>query len=213
MPEHPEDFALPWCQKILKDPSYMKIPLQNRLPPARFSSMGSNRCFAQTLNTPDSIRNYQPIYHPASSTGPKEHLVLVSVGSGLDSWDGILSGGILCLLVDNVCAIMASTEFGGREAVTVELVTRFKRKMHTPGVALCRAREEKREGRKLWIRGTVEDGMGQVFAEADALFWDPGVGVKVGKSKDRSSLERKRSGNVELKQGPNQSTSAVKAKL
>jgi thioesterase superfamily protein 4 len=152
--------------------------------------MGSNRCFAQTLNTPSAIRNYQPIYRPAIQedsshpASPKEQLVLVSVGDGLDSWDGILSGGILCLLVDNVCAIMASTEFAGREAITTELKTTFVRKMRTPGVALCRAREIRREGRKLWIRGTVEDGEGGVYVEAEAIFWDPGVGRRVGGSRE-----------------------------
>lgn len=188
MPEHPEDFSAPWCQAILQDPTYKKIPLQNRLPPLRFASMGANRCFAQTLNTPASIRNYQPIYHPGSPSSspptPREHLVLVSVGSGLDSWDGILSGGILCLLVDNVCAIMASTGFEGRKAVTTELKTRFVRKMRTPGVALCRAREMRRDGRRLWIRGTVEDGEGGIYVEAEAEFWDPGVWKKASAGKD-----------------------------
>lgn len=87
-----------------------------------------------------------------------EMITLVSLGSGLDSWDGTLSGGILCLLVDNLCAILASMVVQGRAAVTTELKTTFKKRMRTPDLALCRAQITRRAGRKLWIRGTVEDG-------------------------------------------------------
>jgi hypothetical protein len=112
--------------------------------------MGSNRAFAITLNTPRAIRAYQLIYRPpnpdAFPPSELEMLSIVSIGDGLDSWDGILSGGILCLLVDNASAILASITFQGRAVVTMELKTAFKKSMKTPGLALCTARIEKKEG-------------------------------------------------------------------
>lgn len=80
-------------------------------------------------------------------------------------------------------------ECGARKVKTVTLETRFRKVVRTPSVLLCRARlveggdngdggQKERgrsgKGRKLEIRGTVEDGLGGVYAEAKAVFWDAG---------------------------------------
>jgi hypothetical protein len=38
---------------------------------------------------------------------------------------------------------------------------------------LCTAKFEKKEGRKAWVVGTIEDGLGVVYATGEALFVNP----------------------------------------
>lgn len=46
----------------------------------------------------------------------------------------------------------------------------YKKPVPTPSTVLCRSWVERKEGRKVWGKGTVEDGMGTVFALGEALF-------------------------------------------
>jgi hypothetical protein len=62
----------------------------------------------------------------------------------------------------------------GYPSFTAYLNTLFKLPVATPGVVLCRASVRRSAGRKFWVSGSLEDGCGTVFAEADGLF----IGVK-----------------------------------
>lgn len=42
--------------------------------------------------------------------------------------------------------------------------------MPTPGVVLCTAKIERQDGRKLYVRATVEDGAGTVYTTGEAMF-------------------------------------------
>ena len=54
--------------------------------------------------------------------------------------------------------------------VTGELAVKYERPLPIPGVVLGRAWLEKIDGRKVWIRGLLEDGNGLVFATGQSLF-------------------------------------------
>ena len=54
--------------------------------------------------------------------------------------------------------------------VTAELSMEYERPLPIPNVVLCRSWVEKTEGRKVWIKGELEDGTGLVFARAQSLF-------------------------------------------
>lgn len=53
---------------------------------------------------------------------------------------------------------------------TASLKIDFRRPVRTPGVLLCRSWLERREGRKLWVKGRVEDGQGGLYAEGESLW-------------------------------------------
>lgn len=53
---------------------------------------------------------------------------------------------------------------------TAELTIKYERPLPTPGVVLCRSWVEKTEGRKVWIKGVLEDGKGVIFARGQSLF-------------------------------------------
>lgn len=52
----------------------------------------------------------------------------------------------------------------------VDLNISYKKPIPTPGPVLCRARLEKLDGKKLYVRGTIEDGAGTVYTVGDAMF-------------------------------------------
>ena len=54
--------------------------------------------------------------------------------------------------------------------VTAELTVKYEKPMPIPGVVLCRSWIEKTEGRKVWLKGVLEDGKGLVFATSRSLF-------------------------------------------
>ena len=53
---------------------------------------------------------------------------------------------------------------------TAELTVKYEKPLSTPGVVLCRSWVEKVEGRKVWIKGVLEDGKGLVFARGQSLY-------------------------------------------
>lgn len=77
----------------------------------------------------------------------------------------------MSLLLDEVIGSAAEFERGSDEStMTAYLKVDYKGPVRTPGTVLCRAWLERREGRKMWGRGTVEDGRGGVLAVGEALF-------------------------------------------
>jgi thioesterase superfamily protein 4 len=48
----------------------------------------------------------------------------------------------------------------------------YKKPVPTPGVFLCTATFERRERTKIFLRATVEDGAGVVYAVGEGMFVD-----------------------------------------
>ena len=57
-----------------------------------------------------------------------------------------------------------------RSIVTAYLKVDYKAPVRTPGVVLCRAWVEKSAGKKMYGKGTIEDGEGSILAFGEALF-------------------------------------------
>lgn len=58
----------------------------------------------------------------------------------------------------------------GKATMTAYLKVDYKRPVRTPSVVLVRGWVERVEGRKMWVGGAIEDGMGVVFATGEGLF-------------------------------------------
>jgi acyl-CoA thioesterase FadM len=50
------------------------------------------------------------------------------------------------------------------------LNTTYKRPIPVPGPVLCTAKIERQDGRKLYVRATIEDGTGTVYTTGDCMF-------------------------------------------
>ena len=53
---------------------------------------------------------------------------------------------------------------------TVRLTVEYKKPVRTPGTVMARAWIVKIEGRKVWVEGVVEDGEGNVHAQAEGMW-------------------------------------------
>jgi len=72
----------------------------------------------------------------------------------------------------------------GKVSVTMELKTRYKRLVMLPGAVMVRTWvEERSQGRKLFIKGVVEDGAGNIYAEGDNMSLEVVLDPKAAKAK------------------------------
>ena len=165
------DFSAQWCQDLLNSPDLINISTEDRRPRPPSDRIIVNTLFSETLKTDATIRAWQVLRekHTHSSDISPALLVLMSLGSGLQGHKGLLHGGIMGATLDQVtsmCAVLTA----GPKSVTADLNIRYKKSVPLPSVMLCRAKATKRDGRRLSVLGTIEDGTGTIFCEADSVF-------------------------------------------
>ena len=166
---------------------------------------------AETLSTDSTIRKFYTFYRhlpgfPKSTasanssnkeltnssvdidTNPNnplagEAIALLYFGSGVNGHPHVLHGGITSTVFDEVMSLVAYLHHPpGTASYTAFLNVNFRKPLPTPGWALCRCwLEKKSAGRKCFVRGVMEDGMGGVFAEGESLFLEFEVSDKDGK--------------------------------
>ena len=169
MPEEAtSDFSLPWCCALFDSPTWKAIPTASRQRP---NDDTENSLMIDTLWNDRGVRAMQTFIKSNNpSPSDMEVLQLFSLGSGINGISGTCHGAIISLMLDEVTAQLATGLFGRYEIVTGTLSVRFKRRLETPRVVLCRAwLEGSVQARKLTIKGTLEDGVGGVFATVDAI--------------------------------------------
>ncbi|KAL2001818.1 hypothetical protein VTN02DRAFT_1161 [Thermoascus thermophilus] len=196
-----------WCADLLADPSLQPVRASSRV---KRPSTTSCALIGETLNTENTFRAWQCFYRagagassgrknenengnnsttpPPDADAADELLILFSLGTGMDGHAGVLHGGILAVMFDELLGTLATTAIPqpqDKEDVsgdwtpiyTVSLTIRFRRPLTTPGFVLGRAwcddagRRRTSYGRKVWVRGVLEDGEGgEVFAEGEAVY-------------------------------------------
>ncbi|PPJ54893.1 hypothetical protein CBER1_06056 [Cercospora berteroae] len=167
---------LEWVQAIIRDPAWKEIVYPSRTI-TRNSTTQS--LFSRTFATLDTLRACQAFarIHDGRS-GEKsdtnvhkkeEAIVIVSLGRGLDGHPGLAHGGTIAALFDE-CLGVGAVRILTRPSMTGQLTIKYKAPVPTPSVVLVRCSLSKHEGRKAWVSGTMEDGMGKVYAESEALF-------------------------------------------
>ena len=171
MPEESiSDFSLPWCKALLADSSLEPVPTFSRV---RHHGSTENSLLAISLRTPNTIRACMClIERPADSRtlGTSIHM-LFSLGSGVNGISGVCHGSIVTLMFDEAFGQLMTTFLDRDWLITAELAVSFKRPLRTPAVVLCTTWiETEPEGRKTWMRGKLEDGLGGVYAEGRALY-------------------------------------------
>lgn len=157
----------PWATALLSTPTL--TPFQT---PTRTASLAdTHTLIGQTLNTQSTLAAWQPLYRAPDSEHPSgETLLLVKLGPGLDGHKGLLHGGMVSCLLDEVmghAAYMSHDEM----AFTANMRVEFRAPVRTPGVVLLRAfLEERSKGRKMYVKAVLEDGEGRLAAEGECLY-------------------------------------------
>ena len=77
----------------------------------------------------------------------------------------------MSLLLDEVIGTAADNlRPHDKSMMTAFLKVDYKAPVRTPGTVMCRAWVDKSSGKKMYGKGTVEDGEGKVLASGEALF-------------------------------------------
>lgn len=173
MPQEPShDFSQPWCLAIARDPAWKLIPTSSR---ATHPASTENSLVAETLRTARAVRAVQTYVKqsPGGAAPPErtEVRMMFSLGEGVNGIAGTCHGGLIGLMLDEVTGQLAAEMFGRYHIITAEMKVAYKRKLLTPATVLCRAGlAEEVKGRKAVVDGTIEDGMGKVYATGQTVF-------------------------------------------
>lgn len=173
--------SAPWALKLFDDPTLQAFTNESRLVKRETTA---DTFVSKTLATEDTIKAWQSFYKaPNSVHKDGEVLSLLSLGSGVNGHIDTSHGGFISLLHDECLGVAAEhMKPPEKTTMTAYLKVDYKRPMRTPGVVLCRAWPEKREGKKLYVKGSIEDGNGNVLSLSEGLF------IIVDRAKIRENL-------------------------
>lgn len=135
--------------------------------------------FGSTLRNDSTIRHCLSLWRPPADGGDLgETIVLVSLGDGLNGHSRIVHGGFSAMLVDETCGL-ANMNHDDRHTFTANLSVDYRKPIPAPGVVLCRSWIKKVEGRKRYVRCTLEGPSGVLYVDANALFLEFKPGFKL----------------------------------
>lgn len=160
--------SIPWCAALFDSPTLQTIVTLTRIP----KSSSSDALIAETFATNRTIKAWQTFWQPPSPDCRLGQVIsILTVGDGLSGHAHTLHGGFLSLLLDEIMNYIAAAYLTpGMSAFTAYIKVVFKKPIPTPGTILTRAWMEEKSGRrKLFLRGTVEDGQGDVCATGESL--------------------------------------------
>lgn len=162
-----------WSQHLLSSPDLVRTTIESQRQGGGPTGPHENSFFSKTINTPTTVRACIPLRHKNPDPFKMESLMLLSLGTDLSGHSSLLCGGMVGVLMDEIMGL-AATHVSKRDQAenffTAELRIKYKMPVPTPGLALCKAKCVKVEGRRLWTEGTIEDGHGKVYAEGHATW-------------------------------------------
>ncbi|KAI9902270.1 hypothetical protein N3K66_004087 [Trichothecium roseum] len=109
-------------------------------------------------------------------------LAFYYLGRKLSGHNGLVHGGVSATLLDECMGRATFPRLTGKIAVTANLQVDYRAPIKVDSVVLVRANVTECEGRKVWVRGVIEDAEeGTVFVEAKGLFIEPKWSASLGK--------------------------------
>lgn len=161
--------SAPWVLKHFDDPTLRAIDNDSRS--IKISST-ADTFISKTLATDDTIRAWQSFYKPPH--GSKEFgelLACLSIGSGVNGHVDTSHGGFISLLHDEALGGAAeNARPPEKSTMTAYLKVDYKKPLKTPAIVLCRAWVERKEGKKVYVRGTIETEDGVISSLSEGLF-------------------------------------------
>ncbi|KAI1386379.1 Thioesterase/thiol ester dehydrase-isomerase [Hypoxylon trugodes] len=94
---------------------------------------------------------------------------LADLGIDTQSFAGTMHGGLYGVMLDEVMGTAANHQ-APHGAYTVRFTTNFRRAVTPPQIVLIRGRVVRKDGRKLYVKGVMEDKDGNIMAEGDGLW-------------------------------------------
>ncbi|KAK0653019.1 HotDog domain-containing protein [Cercophora newfieldiana] len=176
-PEVAHFLAIPWCAaQLAATPDLVFEKCITRTPKPQYEEA----LMAQTLNRPDAIKAYAVFY--SQPANPQDLLTEVgaflTLGPMVNGWRGICHGGIVMTIMDECLGQLAAINrhrgvAPNAEQMTAYLNTKFLSPVRTSTdgtTVMVKARITKREGRKQFVEGHMEDANGTVLCRSEGLF-------------------------------------------
>lgn len=176
--QHP-DFQLKWVQDLLDKPGLVITRSTDGVDQQRWKGQVFNSMFNVTLAHESGLRaslNFQRPCHETDAVIDYEDCYLISLGTGLDGMPGRGHGGFISLLMDQATgstAVRMKENDGQDPPATATMTVDYKATIDTPAVVLVRSWVIELSGRKVWVKGVIQDENGKVYAVAKALFIHP----------------------------------------
>ncbi|CCG84639.1 protein of unknown function [Taphrina deformans PYCC 5710] len=171
--EEVEHFRQSWASGLLVDARYVTRSMSSR----RVKADLEDSLFGATLATENTIRSVLSLWRPPSADHG-ETIVLASLGSGLNGHSQIVHGGLTAMLIDEASGL-ANMNHNDAHTFTANLNVNYRKPIPAPGVVLCRASITAVQGRKRFIKCTVEGPDNVIYADSVALFLEFKEGFKL----------------------------------
>lgn len=168
--------GIPWINDVHLSDSAFQI-VGGNLSRAITQPGNGHSLTGETWNTDKTITHLITMYRPAapdreaSEGGGGELRRFYTFGTGLNAHPNLLHGGVIATILDSAMgnAIHQALRPKG-STFTVVLNITYKKPVPTPGSVLVRSSVVRVEGRKIWARGAVESGDGEVHATAEGMW-------------------------------------------
>ncbi|KAI0029605.1 HotDog domain-containing protein, partial [Vararia minispora EC-137] len=102
-----------------------------------------------------------------------ENVIIIHIGRGLCSHDGIVHGGLLATLLDEAFSRQAVLNLPKMIGVTANLSLNYRAPTRADQFIVIKTKLDELKGRKVRVSGTVEDVNGTVLVDANALIIEP----------------------------------------
>lgn len=99
--------------------------------------------------------------------------MFVHVGRGVCGHEGIVHGGMLATLLDEILGRQALLNLPDKIGVTAYLNLNYRAPTRADQFLVIKTRLVEAKGRKAKVAGRIEDAQGNVLVEAEALFIQP----------------------------------------
>lgn len=189
--------AIPWAAKLINDERWTPVEASNRVPkPTGEDSFFAETL--DTGRTIQTMLILKPAKKDEGDMVYKELRIIANLGDGLNGYPQVLHGGFAATLLDEACGGLIQynvfdkmerlgSQYGmtyltacrlfrrsgrllGSDNAVIDLNTVYKKPVPVPGPVLCTAKIERQDGRKVFVRATLEDGKGTVYTTAQSLF-------------------------------------------
>lgn len=139
--------------------------------------MRTHNLTAGTLLAEDGVSAPPLTFLDANPHKPRM-VQIMHFGSGVCSSPGVVHPGLVATLLDEGLARACFPALPNKVGVTATLEVEYLKECPAERFVVLRAETTRVEGRKVWVKGSLElldegGGVGEVVAEAEALFIEP----------------------------------------
>jgi len=159
---------LPIVQSLSTDPNWTSYDAYSSVPEDELDS----RLTSGPLGGARAIGAFQRIFYNKESG---EIVTVIWFGGAIQGFPGVVHGGILSTIMDEVLGRCAIKNFPARTGVTANLEINYLKPVATNAFYIVRAvpQREGQTDRKGWVTGRLESLQGRVCMEGKSLYVVP----------------------------------------